>query len=279
MEGQIVKIISNLYTVNCNGTIYECNSRGRFRKDNIVPVVGDYVLIDDKNKYILDVKERKNRLIRPMVSNIDQGLILTSVKIPDFSTNLLDKLLVLMELNNVVPIICISKMDLLNNDEIQEIEGYLKYYEKIGYAVVLNTELEKIKKIFNDKTTVLTGQTGSGKSSLINRLCPEINFQTGDVSKSLGRGKHTTRHVELVELFGGKVLDTPGFSSLEFNNIEKTKIRDCFKEFKNYSCKFKDCIHLNESNCAVKEAVSHGEILESRYNNYKKMLQSLEDTW
>ncbi len=279
MEGQIVKIISNLYTVNCDGIIYECNSRGRFRKDNIVPVVGDYVVIDDKNKYILDVKERKNRLIRPMVSNIDQGLILTSVKIPDFSTNLLDKLLVLMELNNVVPIICISKMDLLSADEVQKIDEYLKYYEKIGYLVLLNTELEKIKKLFKNKTTVLTGQTGSGKSSLINRLCPEINFQTGDVSKSLGRGKHTTRHVELVELFGGKVLDTPGFSSLEFNNIEKTKLRDCFKEFANYACKFKDCIHLNECNCAVKEAVSRGEILESRYNNYKKLLQSLEDTW
>jgi len=272
MKGQIVKIISNLYTVNCNGTFYECHSRGKFRNEKITPVVGDYVVIDNKNNYILDVEERKNRLIRPMVSNIDQGLIITSVKIPDFSPNLLDKLITLMEINNVDPIICFTKMDLLTKDEELEIFNYIHYYQKIGYKVFINTEIDKIKKIFKDKTTVFTGQTGAGKSSLLNKLNPHFDFQTGEVSKALGRGKHTTRHVELVELFGGKVLDTPGFSSLEFNNINKYDIRDSFIEFERYSCKFKDCMHLNEKVCSVKEAVENGEILESRYNNYKKMI-------
>ena len=272
MRGQIVKIISNLYTVNCDGTFYDCHSRGKFRNDKITPVVGDYVIIDEKNKYILEVETRKNRLIRPVVSNIDQGLIITSVKIPDFSTNLLDKLITLMEINDVEPIICFTKMDLLDKDEELEIFNYIHYYQKIEYKVFVNTEIDKIKKIFKDKTTVFTGQTGAGKSSLLNKLNPHLDFQTGEVSVALGRGKHTTRHVELVELFGGKVLDTPGFSSLEFNNIDKLDIRDSFVEFGLYPCKFKDCMHLNENVCGVKEAVKAGEIMESRYNNYKKML-------
>lgn len=272
MKGQIVKIVSNLYTVNCNGIFYECHSRGKFRNENITPVVGDYVLIDEVNKYILEVDLRKNRLIRPMVSNIDQGLIITSVKIPDFSTSLLDKLITLMEINKVEPIICFTKMDLLDKEEELEIFNYIYYYRKIGYKVFINTELDEIKKIFKDKTTVFTGQTGAGKSSLLNKLNPHLELQVGEVSKALGRGKHTTRHVELVELFGGKVLDTPGFSSLEFNNISKLEIRDSFVEFKNYPCEFKDCMHLNEGVCSVKEAVLAGEIMESRYNNYKKML-------
>lgn len=272
MKGQIIKIISNLYTVNCNGNLYECHSRGKFRKDNITPVVGDYVIIDIENNYILDVLERKNRLIRPMVSNIDQGLIVTSVKIPDFSTNLLDKLISLMEINDVEPVICFTKMDLLNDEEKNDIDKYISYYKKIGYKVFLNSEIDKIMKIFKDKTTVFTGQTGAGKSTLLNKLDSNLNFETGEVSTALGRGKHTTRHVELIELFGGKVLDTPGFSSLEFNNISKEDIRNSFVEFRNYSCKFKDCMHLNERECSVKDAVNSGEIMESRYNNYKKML-------
>lgn len=272
MKGQIVKIISNLYTVNCDGSFYVCHSRGKFRNDNITPVVGDYVIIDEVNKYILEVENRKNSLIRPMVSNIDQGLIVTSVKIPDFSSFLLDKMITLMEINNVEPIICFTKMDLLDKDEEKEIMNYIHYYKKIGYKVFINTEIDEIKNIFKDKTTVFTGQTGAGKSSLLNKLNPHLDFATGEVSRALGRGKHTTRHVELVELFGGKVLDTPGFSSLEFNNISKEQIKDSFVEFKNYSCKFKDCMHLNENVCGVKDAVVADEILQSRYENYKKML-------
>ncbi len=272
MKGQIVKIISNLYTVNCNGILYDCNSRGKFRKDNIIPVVGDYVTIDEKNRYILEVEKRKNRLIRPMVSNVDQGLIVTSVKIPDFSPILLDKLITLMEINDVRPIICITKMDLIDDAAKLEILKYVNYYRKIGYSVFFNDDIDELKKIFKDKITVFTGQTGAGKSSLLNRLNPQLNFQIGEVSKSLGRGRHTTRHVELIELFDGKVLDTPGFSSLEFNNISREVIRDSFVEFRKYSCKFKDCMHLNEKECEVKKAVQNGEILATRYNDYQKIV-------
>lgn len=274
MKGQIIKIVSNQYTVNCNGDIYVCNSRGRFRNDKITPVVGDYCIIDKDNNYILEIEPRKNELIRPLVSNVDQGLLVTSVKIPDFSTNLLDKLIVLMEINKVEPIICITKMDLLNSDEQKEIEKYVDYYKSIGYRVFYNTEIDEIKKIFKDKTTVFTGQTGAGKSTLINKLDISLDFEVGEVSIALGRGRHTTRHVELVEILGGKVLDTPGFSALDFNNIDKEKIRDGFVEFKNYPCKYKDCMHLNEDECNVKQAVLEGKILRSRYLSYEKIINS-----
>ena len=272
MTGQITKIVSNQYTVNSEGKIFLCNSRGKFRKDGITPMVGDYVEFDATNNYIMDVKPRKNTLIRPMVSNIDQGLIVTSVKIPDFSTNLLDKLIVLMEINKVTPIICITKMDLLDEKDKKEINTCIDYYKSIGYKCIYSEDLDSIKKIFKDKVTVFTGQTGAGKSTLINKLNPELDFEVGDVSIALGRGRHTTRHIELVEMYDGKVLDTPGFSALEFNNISKETIRDGFIEFKNYSCKYKDCMHLNEDDCAVKKAVEDGAILRSRYLNYQKIV-------
>ena len=274
IEGQIIKIVSNQYTVNSNGKEYLCNSRGRFRNDKITPMVGDYVVFDPNNNYILEIKERKNMLIRPVVSNIDQGLILTSVKLPDFDPVLLDKLIVMMELNNVKPIICISKMDLLNDLEKEKINKIFDYYKSIGYLVFTNNDLDDIKKIFKDKTTVFTGQTGAGKSTLINKLNPDINFETGEISIALGRGKHTTRHIELIELFDGKILDSPGFSALDFNNIDRDKIRDAFIEFRNYPCKYKDCNHINEDDCNVKDAVSKGLILESRYLSYKKIINS-----
>ncbi len=274
IEGQIIKIVSNQYTVNSNGKEYLCNSRGRFRNDKITPMVGDYVVFDPNNNYILEIKERKNMLIRPVVSNIDQGLILTSVKLPDFDPVLLDKLIVMMELNNVKPIICISKMDLLNDLEKEKINKIFDYYKSIGYLVFTNNDLDDIKKIFKDKTTVFTGQTGAGKSTLINKLNPDINFETGEISVALGRGRHTTRHIELIELFDGKILDSPGFSALDFNNIDRDKIRDAFIEFRNYPCKYKDCNHINEDDCNVKDAVSKGLILESRYLSYKKIMNS-----
>ena len=274
MIGQITKIISNQYTVNSNGKIFLCNSRGKFRKDGITPMVGDYVEFDSVNNYILDIKPRKNTLIRPMVSNIDQGLIVTSVKIPDFSTILLDKLIVLMEINKVIPIICITKMDLIDKKEQEVIYTYVDYYKNIGYKVLFNDDLDSIKKIFKDKVTVFTGQTGAGKSTLINKLNPNLNFEVGDVSIALGRGRHTTRHIELVEMYEGKVLDTPGFSALEFNNISIDTIRDSFIEFKNFPCKYKDCRHLDEDECSVKNAVEKGFILRSRYLNYKKIISN-----
>lgn len=274
MEGQIIKILSNLYFVNSKNTIYECHSRGRFRKDNITPVVGDYVIFDEKDKYILDIKERKNSLIRPLVSNVDQAFIVTSVKNPDFSTNLLDKLLIVLEHNNVIPIICLTKFDLLNSDEKKQINLYVKYYKSLGYKVIKNTDLFRIKRLFKNKTTVFTGQTGAGKSTLLNKLDKKLNLETGEISKALGRGKHTTRYVELHELYKGKVLDTPGFSLIDLNDISNDEMKKLFIEFNKFNCPFKNCMHVNEKDCAVKSAVSSNKILKSRYDNYINFLNN-----
>ena len=274
MEGQIIKIISNLYTVNSNGKIYECHSRGKFRNDNISPMVGDFVKFDIENNYILEILPRHNELERPLVSNIDQGLIVTSLKDPLFSPNLLDKLLVVMEFNKIKPIICLTKNDLLTKEEKKDIKKYVKYYKKLGYKVLYNTNLFRIKRLFKGKTTVFTGQSGAGKSTLINKLDKKLNLETGEISKALGRGKHTTRFVQLLELYGGKIVDTPGFSAIEFSKMTKENIRNCFIEFKNYPCPFKDCMHLTEKECRIKKEVEKGNILESRYEDYKKFISS-----
>ena len=276
MKGQIIKIISNLYTVDVEGKIYECHSRGKFRNLNITPLVGDNVVIDAENNYILEIQERKNSLVRPLVANIDQAFVITSVKQPDFSTNLLDKLLTVLEINNIDAIICITKYDLLNRSEKKEIKKYLKYYKKLGYKVVRNTEIRKIKKMFKNKTTVFTGQTGAGKSTLINKLDKNLNLETGEISKALGRGKHTTRHVELLKLYKGKVLDTPGFSSIDLSSYSKDDIKNAFIEFKNNPCPYKDCNHLNEKECEIKRLVNENKILESRYENYKKFIMEVK---
>jgi len=273
MKGQIVKILSNLYFVNSGNKVYECHSRGKFRNQKITPVVGDYVIFDEENNYILEILPRKNELVRPLVSNIDQALIVTSVKKPDFSTNLLDKLLTTLEYYEITPIICITKWDLLNKNEKKELNRIIKYYKKIGYKVLKNTNLFRIKRLFRNKTTVFTGQTGAGKSTLINKLDKKLNLETGEISEALGRGKHTTRHVELIEMYKGKVLDTPGFSSIDFNNMTNEDIRDTFIEFRKDPCPYKDCMHLNEKECHVKKSVKEGKILKSRYENYQKFIQ------
>ena len=268
MRGQIVKIISDLHFVSFENEIYPCKCRGIFRKEHITPVVGDYVLFNKDKKLIEDVLERKNLFKRPKVSNIDQAFLITSLKLPDFSLNLLDKFITLMEINNVDVIICITKSDLVDSGELDNISNILNYYKKLGYKVVYNTEIDKIKDLLVNKTSVFTGQTGAGKSTLLNKLNPEWNLEVGDVSIALGRGRHTTRVVELFELYGGKVMDTPGFSSLEFNDYTKEQIRDSFIEFKLYPCPFKDCMHTKEKECVVKEEVFRNNILESRYLNY-----------
>lgn len=272
MQGKIVKILSDTHFVKTNQTIYECKCRGKFRNQGITPLVGDFVLFDSDQHIITDILPRKNALIRPSVANIDQGFLVTSVKHPDFSTNLLDKLLVVMEYYHVKPIICITKMDLLTEEEQTKIRLIMNYYQKIGYVVVENTEVEQIKTLFQNKTTVFTGQTGAGKSSLLNRLDANLQLETGEISLALGRGKHTTRHVELIELFGGNVLDTPGFSSLDFSYMTKEDLRDSFVEFSHFPCKYQDCMHLKENECSVKQAVQNGEILESRYETYQKLM-------
>lgn len=272
MKGQIVKIISNNYTVSTGTAVYICKARGKFRKEKKTPLVGDYVLFDDKNNYILEIESRKNFLIRPMVANIDQAFLITSLKEPDLSLNLLDKLLVVMEVNKIKPIICLTKQDKCQKEELQKYQEIMDYYRNIGYMVLYNNELDKIKKEIKNKTSVFTGQTGAGKSTLLNHLDASLNLKTGEISMALNRGKHTTRHVELIEMYGGKVLDTPGFSSLEFKDMTKEEIKNAFVEFKQYPCIYKDCSHIDEKECKIRKAVEDKEILLSRYENYKKIL-------
>lgn len=270
MQGKIIKIISNDYTVLCNNIEYVCKSRGKFRKQNVTPIVGDNVIFDIDNKYILDVLKRDNELIRPPVSNVDQAIIITSVKDPDFSTNLLDKLIMVIEYNNITPIICFTKLDLLNSNQLDNIKIYIDYYRSIGYKVFLNTEINEIKEILKDKISVFTGQSGAGKSTLLNKLDPDLSIKTDEISYALGRGKHTTRHTELLNINDGLVADTPGFSSLDLSDINNADIRDNFIEFNNYkdACEYRDCMHDKETNCKVKDNVNNGIILKSRYNNY-----------
>lgn len=273
MIGRIIKIVSNDYTVKCeDGNTYICKARGVFRNKKITPLVGDFVKITKEKNLIEEIMKRKNELIRPPVSNIDIALVVTSAKEPDFSSNLLDKMLDIIEFNNIMPVICISKYDLLDNTK--EMDEIVAYYKKIGYKVFINTQIEDIKKIFKDNVTILTGQTGVGKSSLINKLEKSMDLKTGEISKALGRGKHTTRHTELFELFDGYVADTPGFSSLNFIGMNKEDIRDNFIEFNEYKdkCKYRDCMHVNEDDCEIKRRVSNNEILKSRYDNYVKFI-------
>lgn len=276
MQGQIVKIVSDLHYVSCDGNLYPCKCRGIFRKEHITPLVGDYVLFSIEKKLIEKILPRRNEFNRPKVSNIDQAFIITSLVRPDFSLNLLDKLLVTMELHNVESIICITKEDLVTEEELNKFYDVLDYYKKIGYKVVSNKDIDTIKKLLSNKTSVFTGQTGAGKSTLLNRLNPEWDLETGEISMALGRGKHTTRVVELFELFDGKMMDTPGFSALDFNGYTKEDIRNSFIEFFDYPCPFRDCTHTKEEECSVKREVLDNNILESRYLNYLSFIEEVK---
>ena len=278
MKGRIIKIISNQYTVQTENVTLVCHARGRFRNDNIKPVVGDMVRIDETDQMIKEVLKRKNELTRPQVSNVDQVIIVTSVYCPDFDSNLLDKLLVMVEYNNIKPIICFTKLDKIKGSELKEIKKVMKYYKNIGYHVYKNSSLRKIRTLFKDKVTVLAGQTGAGKSELLNRLDANLNLKTGETSKALGRGRHTTRHVELMPIFNGLVADTPGFSALDLEAMTKTDIKHNFKEFyaNEQNCEFKTCFHLSEHNCAIKELVKKGKIKSSRYKNYLNFISKID---
>ena len=269
MEGKIIKQISNDYTI-LSDKLYICKARGKFRNLGLTPLVGDEVIFDEKDNYILDILPRKNELIRPSIANIDMCIIITSLKKPDFSSNLLDRFLVICEYNRVKPIIIFTKYDLLNNEEKTNFENIKNYYKKIGYEIYINTDIDNIKKIFKDKVSVFTGQSGAGKSTLLNKLDPNLNLKTAEISLALNRGKHTTRHTELLNLCDGLVADTPGFSALDFIGMSKEDIRDNFIEFNLYrdKCKFRDCYHIHEKECKVKEKVNDGTILKSRYENY-----------
>lgn len=276
MNGQVIRVISNLYTVKIGEQLYGCRARGIFRKEKITPMVGDNVIVDTDYNVIVKILPRKNELKRPVVANVDVAVVVTSVKKPDLDLNLLDRLLSIIRFNNIEPVICFTKLDLLNDEEKQMIANLQDYYEMIGITCFYNTETMEIKKYIKGKIVVLAGQTGVGKSSLLNTLEESLNIETNEISEALGRGKHTTRHVELFGIGEGFIADTPGFSAVDFEGMTKEDLRDTFIEFKNYECKFRDCMHNKEIECGVKEALEEKRILQSRYNNYLKFLEELK---
>ena len=269
MIGKIIKQISNDYTVLIDNNTYICKARGKFRNENISPIVGDFVKVDLNNNYILEILNRKNVLDRPRVSNIDILIIITSLKHPNFDSNLLDKLLAISTFNNIKPIIIFTKKDLLSDDELNDFDTIFKYYNKY-FDVYYNDDITNIKKIFKDKVCVFTGQSGAGKSTLLNKLDTSLNLDTNEISYALGRGKHTTRYTSLINIEGGMIADTPGFSSLYFKDMTKNDIRDSFPDFNEYRrfCKYRDCMHIKEDDCEIKDLVKSGVILKSRYDNY-----------
>ena len=274
MIGKIVKVISNDYTVLVEDKKYVCKPRGVFRNKNITPLAGDMVEIE--NNIITKIYKRKNKLNRPPITNIDLAIIVISTVEPDFSSVLLDKMINIIEFNNIKPVIVITKSDKYIDDRIRNL---MSYYKKIGYEVLLNTEINKLKEIIDNKFVILTGNTGAGKSSLLNKLDPELNLKTDEISKALGRGKHTTRAIEFYKIDNSYVADTPGFSSLSFSDMTKEDIRDNFIEFnksKEY-CKYSDCMHIKENDCFIKELVKDNVIHEERYNNYVSFIKEKED--
>ena len=273
MEGLICKILSDKCYVKTNGEVVICGFRGKMREDKLLPLVGDRVIIDKEKRVIEKILPRKNTIRRPSVSNVTQGLIIASLKNPDLDTNLIDKILVELEFNSIKPVICFTKKDLLNEKEYNDIANIIDYYKTI-YPVYFNNEVDKIKKIFKNEITVFIGQTGAGKSTLLNKLDINLNLKTGDISIALGRGKHTTRHVEIIEILDGMLLDTPGFSALEFPNMMQKEIRDAFIEFSKYPCPYRDCMHIKENDCNVKKAVEEGNIAEFRYQNYLDLVKT-----
>lgn len=275
-QGQIITLQKNQYIVKSDDLKVSCVIRGKIRQQQLLPRVGDFVLFDENKKVIEKILPRKNSFLRPLVSNIDQAIIVTSVKEPDFSLSLLDRLLTLMELAKVEGIICLTKLDLISDMEKKDLLEKMNYYQELGYKVVVNTNLNAIKDLLKDKTSVFIGQTGAGKSTLLNKLSPNWNLKTGKISKALGRGKHTTRTVELFEFLDGQVLDTPGFSALNFEGYKREDIKEAFREFKLYTCPFKDCSHTKEGECEIKRQVEIGNIMNSRYQAYLQYLKEVK---
>lgn len=293
VEGTIIKGIAGFYYVEAGQTIYECKARGKFRNKHIIPVIGDNVLISLKeeenstDRYlegtIEEILERKNSLIRPAVANVDQAMVVFSVTYPKIHLDLLDRFLIHIEKEDITPCIVLNKIDEGNPEEYAYI---VERYTKVGYEVIclsakkaFHTDLLMPK--LKDKTTVFAGPSGVGKSTLINTVEEGLRLETGHVSDKIKRGKHTTRHVELIPLSGGGfVLDTPGFTSLQLDGIEADDLQYYFPEFKDYigSCKFRGCTHIHEPGCKVQEALENGKIVKERYETYTTYYKQLKET-
>ena len=285
IEGRIIKGIGGFYYIETEKGLYECRARGIFRKNKITPLVGDFVKIsvvdeDNKKGVVEEIQERKTELVRPPIANVNKALIVFAVKNPTPHLSLLDRFIVLAERENLEIVIILTKIDLDDDNTFEKIKNI---YEPCGYKVIGVSNLEKknidkVKEELKDNTVVFAGPSGVGKSSLLNQIDSNFQLKTGDVSDKIKRGKHTTRHAELFELkFGGMVADTPGFSSLTLDDIEDIDLKDYFIEFEDHDdCKFGSrCIHQNEPNCAVKEAVEKGEIPKERYESYIQLLNEI----
>ncbi len=282
IEGKILKGIGGFYYIDTKDGLYECRARGIFRKNNITPLVGDDVLmsvVDEENKkgVLEEINERKTELIRPQIANVDKAFIVFAIKNPSPNLSLLDRFIVLAEKENLDIVIVLTKVDLCDEEEVKKIKSI---YELSGYNVIevsskTNLNIDKIKEELKESVVVFAGPSGVGKSSLLNRVDEKFDLQIGEVSEKIKRGKHTTRHAELLKLeCGGLVADTPGFSSLSLDDILESELKDYFIEFDNFDeCRFgHKCIHENEPSCDVKDAVENGEISKERYESYIQLL-------
>lgn len=288
MQGKIVKGIAGFYYIHVvESGVYECKAKGVFRKERIKPLVGDRVVIEvlderEKTGNIIEILPRKNELVRPAVANIDQSLVVFAVTRPAPHFNLLNRFLVMMESKEIPVILCFNKEDLADASQTDEI---IKVYEYCGYPCIFTSALEKrniddLKRMLKGKTTAIAGPSGVGKSSLINILQPDAKMETGDISRKIERGKHTTRHSELFLIDGNSyIMDTPGFSSLYVNDFEKEELKIYFPEFRKYEgeCRFHGCDHIHEPGCAVKNAVLEEKVSKVRYDSYTEMYQELKD--
>lgn len=287
MQGKIIKGIAGFYYVQTKSGIYECKAKGSFRNQKIKPFVGDNVEItvldEEKKKGNMEkILERKNFLIRPAVANVDQTLVIFAAAKPDPNRNLLDRFLIMMEQKNVPVILVFNKKDAAQPEKLAELA---EIYENCGYQVLQVSALEEdgileIKKILQGKTSTVAGPSGVGKSSIINLLQSGVHMETGNISEKIERGKHTTRHSELISIAEDTyIFDTPGFSSLYVTDMEKEELKSYFPEFTPYEdeCKFLGCVHVNEPVCGVKNALSEGKISRSRYENYKLLYEELKE--
>lgn len=288
MQGKIIKGIAGFYYVHVvESGIYECKAKGAFRREKKKPLVGDNVEIDILNHEerlgnIVEILSRKNELIRPAVANVDQALVVFAITKPKPHFNLLDRFLVMMESKEIPVILCFNKKDIAENPEIEALK---EIYEGCGYPLIFTSALKEqeiceVREVLKGRTTVVAGPSGVGKSSLINLLQTGIHMETGAISSKIDRGKHTTRHSELITINRDSyIMDTPGFSSLYTNEFEKEELREFFPEFRYYEgeCRFHGCGHVHEPGCAVKEAVEQGRIHNVRYENYLEMYKELQE--